>query len=235
MIVTNQSTSPAFGVILRDALPVEMAFVSATPSQGSCDVLPTSDAGAIVQCRMGDMEAGASATVTVVTQSLGSGTLVNLATVTSKQQETNNENNGATATAVVTEPPTPVVPSGAAGRPRHHQDRQAGAPWRARAAPGKNEPGARLHLHRDEPWTGHRDGRHVHRPPRPGPDLHLGPSESGRPLLGYQFRERVLQSRDYRGRRHRDRRGRRKPGLDRHPIQWRVRVGGRAGPKQQEQ
>src|SRR3954451_11463726 len=110
MVVTNQSSSPAFGVILRDALPVEMAFVSAAPSQGSCDTLPASDAGAIVQCRLGDMAAGSSVTVTVVTQSLGSGTLVNLATVTSEQQETNNEDNGATAGVVVTEPPTIQVP-----------------------------------------------------------------------------------------------------------------------------
>ena len=46
--VNNGGPNPALGVVVTDTLPANAAFISATPSQGSC-----TNAGDIVTCSLG--------------------------------------------------------------------------------------------------------------------------------------------------------------------------------------
>ena len=62
LAVTNSSAAPVQGVSLRNELPVDAAFISATGSQGAC----VNDAG-IITCSIGTLAAGATATITIQT------------------------------------------------------------------------------------------------------------------------------------------------------------------------
>ena len=61
MVVTNNGPSEATGVTVADPMPGGNTFVSATTTQGSCT------GGAILNCTIGAMAAGASVTITLVT------------------------------------------------------------------------------------------------------------------------------------------------------------------------
>ncbi len=58
--VTNSGNGAAGNVAFQDLLPGKASLVSTTPSQGSCNGNPT------VVCSLGALNAGASATVTIV-------------------------------------------------------------------------------------------------------------------------------------------------------------------------
>jgi uncharacterized repeat protein (TIGR01451 family) len=60
---TNNQASTFPEVAVRDLLPDEVTFVSATPSQGECDYAPSVNN---VFCELGDIPAGGSATVDIV-------------------------------------------------------------------------------------------------------------------------------------------------------------------------
>jgi uncharacterized repeat protein (TIGR01451 family) len=60
LTITNNGPSTATNVIVTDTLSADVTHVSTTPSQGSCS-LPTG-----VTCELGDINNGASATVTIV-------------------------------------------------------------------------------------------------------------------------------------------------------------------------
>ncbi|MBN1286228.1 MAG: DUF11 domain-containing protein [Anaerolineae bacterium] len=94
--VTNGGPSAAVGVQMSDPLPAGVTLVSATPSQGSCDDT--------VACSLGDLNSGASATVTIVVMTNEVGTLVNTATVQAEMPtDPNPDNNSAEAqTSVIT-------------------------------------------------------------------------------------------------------------------------------------
>jgi uncharacterized repeat protein (TIGR01451 family) len=99
--VTNNGTggtADATNVVVTDNLPSasDVDFGSATSSVGSC-----TKAGNTVTCQLGQVNAGASATVTIVVKAKQSGTLSNTATVASPQDSTPG-NNSATATTTVT-------------------------------------------------------------------------------------------------------------------------------------
>jgi uncharacterized repeat protein (TIGR01451 family) len=99
--VTNNGTggtADATNVVVTDNLPSasDVDFVSATPSVGSC-----TKAGNTVTCQLGQINAGASATVTIVVKTKKPGTLSNTANVASPQ-DTTPGNNSATATTTVT-------------------------------------------------------------------------------------------------------------------------------------
>ena len=99
-------------VVVTDKLPAGVDFVSATG--GVCE-----RAGNTVTCDLGQVNAGTTATVTIVVKTKKAGTLTNTASVTSPE-DTVLANNSATATTTVAE---------AAG-PRNRRSRRAKAELR---------------------------------------------------------------------------------------------------------
>jgi uncharacterized repeat protein (TIGR01451 family) len=102
--VTNNGPSADTGVTIADPMPAGNTFVSATSTKGSCT------GGAILNCTIGDMAAGESVTITLVTTPSAAGAQTNTVTVAGNRPETNTANNQATATVQVTAPfvPPPV-------------------------------------------------------------------------------------------------------------------------------
>jgi len=93
--VTNNGADFATGVAVSDAVPAGATFVSATPSQGNCSGVTT------VNCQLGTLFPGASATVILTVTPDAAGTLTNTATVSGTQPDPNTANNSATATTTV--------------------------------------------------------------------------------------------------------------------------------------
>ena len=88
---TNSGPSPATGVVVNDALPAGLTFVSATPSQGTY-AAPTWTIGTL-------SEAGPPATLTIVATVTAPGALVNTATITEQTEvDPNSANNSASVT-----------------------------------------------------------------------------------------------------------------------------------------
>jgi uncharacterized repeat protein (TIGR01451 family) len=98
MVVTNNGPSADTGVTISDPMPAGNTFVSATSTQGTCT------GGAILNCTIGDMAAGASVTITLVTTPSVAGTQTNTVVVSGDRSETNLANNTATASVEVTSP-----------------------------------------------------------------------------------------------------------------------------------
>jgi uncharacterized repeat protein (TIGR01451 family) len=103
IVVTNNGPDSDTGVTIADPMPAGNSFVSASSSQGSCT------GGAILNCTIGDMAAGAKVTITLVTTPSVAGTQTNTVNVAGNRPETNTSNNTATATVEVTGPITPPV------------------------------------------------------------------------------------------------------------------------------
>ena len=100
LTVTNNGTlampATTSGVTLTDVLPAEVAFVSATPSQGSCTGTGT------VVCNLGIFPSGATATVDIVATAPNVSTiLTNTATVVALTDDPNPINNTATTVTTV--------------------------------------------------------------------------------------------------------------------------------------
>jgi uncharacterized repeat protein (TIGR01451 family) len=107
--VTNSGPSAAANVVVTDSLPALVSFVSATPSQGSCQsgVVP-GDPAKPLKCNLGTLTAtgpGATATITVVVKVNSDvpkdTVLVNNAEVASDGADPNNGNNVITVTTTV--------------------------------------------------------------------------------------------------------------------------------------
>lgn len=92
--VTNNGPLNATGVTVTDTLPLKSSSVSASTSQGSCGALSNGK----VTCNLGNLAAGASATVTLKGIVGTSGTLNNQATVSGVQSDSQPSNNLATQT-----------------------------------------------------------------------------------------------------------------------------------------
>ncbi len=90
LVVTNNGPSLATNVVLTDTLPAGVIFVSAIPSQGACF-----HSAGVVTCNLGNLAAGAQATVTITTQPTVNniGTILNVATVTSDAMDPTPSNN----------------------------------------------------------------------------------------------------------------------------------------------
>jgi uncharacterized repeat protein (TIGR01451 family) len=98
--VRNVGANDATSVVVTDALPAakDVDFVSVSSTGGTCQ-----RTGSTVTCQLGQLNAGTTATVTMVVQAKKDGTLSNTATVASPD-DTNPANNSATATTRVTKP-----------------------------------------------------------------------------------------------------------------------------------
>jgi uncharacterized repeat protein (TIGR01451 family) len=105
MVVTNNGPSADTGVVVSDPMPAGNTFVSATTTKGSCT------GGAVLNCTIGDMAAGESVTITLVTTPSTVGQQTNTVTVGGNRPETNTGNNSATATVQTHQLiPPPVKP-----------------------------------------------------------------------------------------------------------------------------
>lgn len=102
LTVTNNGPSAASNVNLTDSVTVVsqikggIAFVSVATSQGTC----VQD-GFGVNCNLGSLAPGSSATVTLVIQPRSKGTLSDTASATANERDPNQQNNTATTTVVV--------------------------------------------------------------------------------------------------------------------------------------
>ena len=103
MVVKNNGPSNATGVKMADPVPAGVTFVSVTSTQGTCT------GGALVSCTIGNMNVGASVTITLVTTAAATGTISNTATTVGNETETNTANNTASAQVVVNGVFTPPV------------------------------------------------------------------------------------------------------------------------------
>ena len=96
IVVTNNGPDPATGVTMTDTLPAQMAFVSASPTVGSCSGTTT------VTCTIGSLANAASATITIVANANTPGSLTNTASVTGAEGDPNATNNNVAAATLVT-------------------------------------------------------------------------------------------------------------------------------------
>src|SRR5262249_16193765 len=105
IVVTNNGPSADTGVVLSDPMPAGNTYVSSTTTKGTCT------GGAILNCTTGDMAAGESVTITLITTPSTVGQQVNTAHVVGDRPETNTSNNTATATVQTHQiTPPPVKP-----------------------------------------------------------------------------------------------------------------------------
>ena len=77
LTVSNAGPSTATGTLVTDTLPASVSFVSAAPAD-QCALI-----GNTVQCNLGDVAKGSSATVKITVTGMVAGSAVNSATVTS--------------------------------------------------------------------------------------------------------------------------------------------------------
>jgi len=103
IVVTNTGAAPATGVTVGDQLPDRLHFNSVTTTQGTCTRSTTKKhktKGGTVTCSVGDLGAGGSATITILTKATKPVTLSNTATATASNV-TPEADDSATATTVV--------------------------------------------------------------------------------------------------------------------------------------
>ena len=99
LTVTNNGPAPANNVTLSEGLTLSASVDSGTPSQGSCTVLPHG-----VNCNLGSIPVGGTATVVVVGTPSVTGTLTSNATVAGGQ-DPNLANNSASVQTTVQDCP----------------------------------------------------------------------------------------------------------------------------------
>jgi uncharacterized repeat protein (TIGR01451 family) len=97
LAVTNLGPSAATSVVVTDALPASVTFVSAVPSQGTC---ATNGAGVVI-CNLGSLSISSNATISIIVTANTSKILTNTATVAGAQFDSNTANNTATAFTTV--------------------------------------------------------------------------------------------------------------------------------------
>lgn len=113
----NNGPSRAENVVISDTLPLDVTFVSASPSVGTCPTTPaanatTTPASRTIVCDLGSVNNGAQQTVTVVVRPntvLHGNTITNDVSVVTSTIETDASNNAATVNANVTEPSLDLV------------------------------------------------------------------------------------------------------------------------------
>jgi uncharacterized repeat protein (TIGR01451 family) len=97
--VTNNGPAIATNVTVTDTLPLQVSYVSATSSQGTC-----SQTGGTVTCSVGIMNSGATATITITVTAVTRGSVTNTASVSATQTDPVIGNNSAPVTTLIVSP-----------------------------------------------------------------------------------------------------------------------------------
>src|SRR3954453_3921384 len=112
LTVKNEGANDAGDVITTATLPSQVSYVSSTPSAGTCQ-----KSGSVITCDLGQLNAGASASVTITVRATRSGRASNTASLTSSD-DTNPANTLDTETTVINKKPsTPKAPKHHKGHP----------------------------------------------------------------------------------------------------------------------
>ncbi len=101
LTVTNNGPNDAVSVLASDFLPAGVTLVSAVPSQGDCT------GSGPVDCDLGALANGASATITIVVTADIEGDLTNRADVVGAMIDPDPANNEAVASVTAVNPPPP--------------------------------------------------------------------------------------------------------------------------------
>src|SRR5260221_8370 len=96
ILVSNQGPSTATGVVVTDALPASLTFVSAQTTQGT-----TGTNGNVVTCNVGTLANGTGATVTITAKASSAGSVTNTPSVSSGVTDFASANNSASVTATI--------------------------------------------------------------------------------------------------------------------------------------
>jgi uncharacterized repeat protein (TIGR01451 family) len=81
-VVSNTGPDPATGVVLTDALPTGLSFISVESRQGSC-----AEAGGVVTCGLDDLDVGEADSLTLVAQTTGPWDVLNVVEVASSERD----------------------------------------------------------------------------------------------------------------------------------------------------
>jgi uncharacterized repeat protein (TIGR01451 family) len=95
LTVADAGAADATNVVVTDALPANVMFGSAVPSQGSCAGTTT------VTCDLGGIANGANATVSISITPVAPGTITNTASVSATESDPNPANNSASQSTTV--------------------------------------------------------------------------------------------------------------------------------------
>ena len=101
--VTNNGPDAASNVVVTDTLPVQLQFVSATPSAGSCG-----NVGPAITCNLGALNASASATIQIVATMMTAGPTTNTANVASDTTDNDPVDNQGSATFTILAAPASI-------------------------------------------------------------------------------------------------------------------------------
>lgn len=97
IIVSNAGPDTAEGVVVTDELPEGLEFVSASPSQGSCN-----DSSPVI-CSLGDIAINSSATLTIRVNPVQANLYTNTATVTVQSVDPDSTNNSSSFSILIGE------------------------------------------------------------------------------------------------------------------------------------
>jgi len=111
LTATNAGPAATNGVVVKDTLPSQVAFVDASATQGGC-----LQAGGVVTCDLGGLAKGATASVQIKVTAVTQGTALNMATVSSANTDRAPSNNSASASTDIVNR-APVASDDVAGAP----------------------------------------------------------------------------------------------------------------------
>jgi uncharacterized repeat protein (TIGR01451 family) len=112
LTVKNEGANDAADVVAADTLPSQVTYVSATPSAGTCH-----KAGSTVTCDLGQVNAAATASVTITVKASRSGTASDTGSLTSADDTTPANNLDGETTTINKKAATPKPKKPKKGRP----------------------------------------------------------------------------------------------------------------------
>jgi uncharacterized repeat protein (TIGR01451 family) len=106
--VTNLGPSAATNIVVNDALPGALAFISATSAQGT-----VTNSNGLVAWTFGSLASGASATLTIIVNAVETPGILNTVSVQSSQADPVSANNTASLDTIIEDPTVRILAAGA--------------------------------------------------------------------------------------------------------------------------